>query len=47
MFNEESLVYMNGHHVVLHDISKKKQTFMMRKKDEDDVAVMNYCLNDK
>lgn len=31
---------MNGHHIVLYDINKKKQSFILRPKDEDDVKLV-------
>ncbi|CAD8104965.1 unnamed protein product [Paramecium primaurelia] len=47
IYQEDSLVYLNGHHLVLYDINKKKQQFILRPKDEEDVVVMNHCVNDK
>jgi hypothetical protein len=41
------LLYLCGRHIVKYDIGKKKQQFILKLTDEEEVVSMSSCYNSK
>jgi hypothetical protein len=42
MINEDELIYLCGKHIVKYDIATKKQTFITRTVDDEEVSSFNF-----